>query len=401
MPKYSDQRITQSTVYSAKARDRRYEIRDSGLTGFMLRVSPSGRKCYYVQIERGQKRKLGDANILTLQQARTKAIEMLNGGEIKGQAEQRGKSEITLGKFLLDEYRPHVLDSQKSGEATIARILSTFDRLLDTKLSNLNELQIERWKRSRQRRVKAITAKRDLAAFSAALNAAVRWGFIESNPAAGVTVRVDEEPRVRYLTEAERKALYSALRARDEEKASQRLNANEFRADRGYHPLPRLGKFADYLTPLVLLVLNTGLRRSEALNLKWNDVDLGESPNVKIEAKRSKNSKVRYVPLNHEAVSVMTEWKSICPSHDLVFPSPKTGLAMGDIKSSWTRLMKRAGLSDFRFHDLRHDFASQLVMRRVGLYEVQALLGHSSLDVTQKYAHLSPEKLADAVSALN
>ena len=206
---------------------------------------------------------------------------------------------------------------------------------------------------------------------------------------------------MRYLSQEERKALYKALACRDQEKADGRRSANKWREERGYPLLPEFEGYTDYLTPLVVLVLNTGLRRSEALGLRWSEVDLGDSPRIRVEAAITKSSKTRYVPLNAEALATLSRWRKACPSQHFVFPNPNTDLPMSSITSSWKRLMRRAGIVDCRFHDLRHDFASQLVMRGVDLYSVKELLGHSTIDVTQKYAHLSPRKLADAVAQLN
>ena len=86
-------------------------------------------------------------------------------------------------------------------------------------------------------------------------------------------------------------------------------------------------------------------------------------------------------------------------SDGLVFPNAD-GDRFGSIKKSWAGLTDDAKLADFRFHDLRHDFASKLVMAGVDLYTVKELLGHASIEMTQRYAHLAPQKLADAVAKL-
>ncbi|MBT6893189.1 MAG: tyrosine-type recombinase/integrase [Gammaproteobacteria bacterium] len=88
-------------------------------------------------------------------------------------------------------------------------------------------------------------------------------------------------------------------------------------------------------------------------------------------------------------------------SAKLVFPSPVTELPLNNIKKSWSTLMKLSGLENFRFHDLRHHFASRLVMAEVDLNTVRELLGHSSLEMTLRYAHLAPEHKAAAVALLN
>ena len=84
-----------------------------------------------------------------------------------------------------------------------------------------------------------------------------------------------------------------------------------------------------------------------------------------------------------------------------MFPSPATGLQLREIKTAWRTLMKAAAIHDFRFHDIRHDFASRLVTGGVDLYRVKELLGHGSIEITQRYAHLASHTLAEAVEVLS
>ena len=96
---------------------------------------------------------------------------------------------------------------------------------------------------------------------------------------------------------------------------------------------------------------------------------------------------------------MLREWQDQTSKEGLVFH--RHGKRMHDIRSSWKSLMKKADIQNFRFHDLRHDFASQLVNKGKDLYDVCGLLGHSSIATTQRYAHLSQNKLRDAVAALD
>ena len=94
-------------------------------------------------------------------------------------------------------------------------------------------------------------------------------------------------------------------------------------------------------------------------------------------------------------------WRNQTDSTGLVFPSPVTGESLISIKRSWGAVVKDAKLEDFTFHDLRHTFASKLVMKGVDLNTVRELLGHASIDMTLRYAHLAPEHKAAAVAVLN
>jgi integrase len=104
--------------------------------------------------------------------------------------------------------------------------------------------------------------------------------------------------------------------------------------------------------------------------------------------------------LNEGALSVLRDWQEQRKESELVFPSADGG-RMDNISTSWEHLVKAAEIKNFRFHDLRHDFASKLVMSGVDLNTVRELLGHADIKMTLRYAHLAPEKLATAVSKLD
>jgi integrase len=161
-----------------------------------------------------------------------------------------------------------------------------------------------------------------------------------------------------------------------------------------------LAYYGDYLTPLVITVLNTGLRKGEALTLDWKNVQLEGIPTVEVVADQAKSYKSRKIPLNDTAIQILKRWKSQGTGIGPVFPNPANGLPMSDIKTAWRKLLKAAKINSFRFHDLRHDFASQLVMKGADLYRVKDLLGHSSIAVTERYAHLAPKALKDAVDLI-
>jgi integrase len=143
---------------------------------------------------------------------------------------------------------------------------------------------------------------------------------------------------------------------------------------------------------------DTGLRRGELFNLLWTDVDFKKKELI-IEGTTSKTGQTRHVQLNSQAFSLLEDWHEQAKS-DYVFSSPRTGRRFNNIKKSWEGLRKRAGLVDFRFHDLRHSFASKLVMAKVDLYTVKELMGHSTIQMTEKYAHLAPEHKASAVEKI-
>lgn len=306
----------------------------------------------------------------------------------------------TFRQFLDTRFANWAKVNRRTGEETVQRLRACFPALLSVPLDRISPWQIERW---RSRRLKAgrtpATINRDLGALKAALNRAVEWGVVATNPIAKVKpAQIDRRGVVRYLSPAEEQRLRHALSARDAQGRQARESANLWRRARGYAPWPPLGRYADHLTPLVLLALNTGLRRGELFGATWQDVDLSRAM-LTIPGRRAKSGETRHVPLNQEAVQVLRDWAAVRTT-EYVFPSPASGLPLTDIKSAWLPLVQAAGVSCFRFHDLRHTFASKLVMAGVDLNTVRELLGHADLGMTLRYAHLAPEHKAAAVALL-
>ena len=400
MPRRSNDKLTEHTVKSAKPRANRYEIRDISKPGLMLRVTPAGSKYWYIEYERGVKRRLKNAQVWTLTKAWAETKREI-GNYIPGKTlASRRKKTPTLKEHLEGEYRDYAETNLKAGKSQVKRLLSACRSLLKTRLDKLTEISVEKWKRERLKKVKPATVRRDLMALKSAINSALKWQIISSNPIANVQVKVAAEHRVRYLSQKERKRLLNALNDRDRKKRVARISANEWRRERRQDQLPVIKDYCDYLTPLILTVLNTGIRRSEALRLGWTGVRLTGNPALTVQAASAKSNKTRHIPLNSTLVNTLTTWKAQGTGEGPVFPHPVSGLPMSNVKTAWLQLMKDAKVEDFRFHDLRHDFASQLVMHGVDLYRVKELLGHGSIAMTERYAHLAPEALAEAVEVL-
>jgi integrase len=267
-------------------------------------------------------------------------------------------------------------------------------------MTALNRWLIEGWRRKElQRGVSPVTVNRTVQRLQGVLSKAVQWGVLGAHPFAGLKpLKTDRRGRVRYLSADEEQALRKALDERDQELREQRERFNRWRVIRHLKPLPlRDGDFVDYVRPVVLLALNTGLRRGELLALRWRDVDLGLRM-LTVVAASAKNGQTRRVPLNREATDLLNRWHSQQggkpEAH--VFAG-QGGARMARIDSAWRSLRKRASLGDCRLHDLRHHFASRLVQQGTDLNVVRELLGHSDITMVLRYAHLDPKNLAAAV----
>ena len=397
--------LSSTLVSNLAAGEKPYEIRDARLKGLLLRVQPSGVKTYYVEYARGRRIKLGRADALTPSQARDQAKSVLaDSYSGKDPIEARRKARAhSLGSFIDAHYALWDTEHLRTADSTLARLRSSFGELLDKKLDEITPWLVEKWRTAKLKAgAKATTVNRDLDDLKSSLGKAVLWGLIDENPISGVKrSRVDQNRPVRFLTQDEEEQLREALAARELEIRRARLSANRWRRDRGYPLLGdlRSAGFADHLKPMVLLSLNTGIRKGELFGLTWSDVDF-DLAQITITGTSAKSGRTRHIPLNAEALGILEQWKrQNCVSDGLVFPS-RDGTPFNNVRRSWTRVLKMAGIKRFRWHDLRHSFASRLVMAGVDLNTVRELLGHADYQMTLRYAHLAPEHKAQAVARL-
>lgn len=224
--------------------------------------------------------------------------------------------------------------------------------------------------------VRPATINRELALFSAAINHAnTEWDWQLPNPVKGRKLK-EPEGRVRWISRAEAEAL---IRAAEME--------------------PKAGHLSDFIR----LALNTGCRAGELLGLEWKRVDL-KAGLIHLEAEHTKTGKRRSVPLNQTARQAIINRARFraqhCPCSTWVF-CDETGVRIASVRRSFTTACRKVGISDFRIHDLRHTCAAWLVSAGVALAEVRDLLGHSTVKMTEKYAHLAPENIRAAVAVLD
>jgi integrase len=220
------------------------------------------------------------------------------------------------------------------------------------------------------------TINKEIGLLSAAINYARReWDWDIPNHAEGMRQQVPEG-RVRSLTEDEARRLIAE-------------------AEKSWKS-PHLANF-------IRLALNTGCRRDELLKLQWSRVDL-KADLIFLEAKDTKSGRRRSVPLNPDARGALLNLArfraSHCPASPWVF-AHEDGSRQASIRNAFEVARRNAGIEDFRIHDLRHTCASWLVSAGVQLPAVRDLLGHSTVKMTERYAHLSPENVRAAVAVLD
>ena len=250
-------------------------------------------------------------------------------------------------------------------------------------LSELSGWQIEKWRSDRLKKGRTpATVNRDLAALRGLLSRAVDWGHLAAHPLTRVkALAEDKTGRLRFLAREEEGRLLAALEARDATRRVERERSNTWRKERGYPRWTTLCTYTDHMSPIVRLALQTGLRFGELTGVRWQDVDLTRRI-VTVATAHEKSGKALHVPLNDEVVRVLKTWRTsdVTPT-GYVFPGAG-GERLIDVKTAWKSLLHVAGVTGFRFHDLRHTFASRLVIAGVDLNTVRELLGHADLKMT-------------------
>ncbi|MCD6040245.1 MAG: site specific recombinase [Gammaproteobacteria bacterium] len=392
--------INNTLLAKLKSQGKYYDVWDSKLGGFHLRVNPTGNVTYRCAYARNKIATIGKASLLTPTQARDRAKQILGDAAVGIYPHiSNNASKLTLHDYLDGDYSRWRLIHRKNAVEDLTRMrvnfFADFGNLL---LSEITPLLVEKWRLKKlSRDIKAATVNRDIAFLKAALAKAVEWGFIENNPIAKVKpIKTDKSAKVRYLDKEEATRLRNALDQREAILIEERKSANQWRRERGYSELPT--DSLDYMKSLILLSINTGLRRGEILNLMWENIILDKAV-LTVTGDTAKSGKTRHIPLNKEALCILRQWRERTISQELVF-SGKNGEKLKSVKKAWARILKLADIKNFRWHDLRHHFASKLAMKGVDLNTIRELLGHSDIQMTLRYAHLAPEHKAKAVEQL-
>ena len=399
-------------IQTIKPKDKPYWITDEGCANLRLHVAVSGKKNWYVQYRdaynKHQSYKLGSADALTVAQARKMAKDvtarLARGEEIR---KEKPSDKLTLGTYLNDHYFPYIRQELKGAKEYIRAITAAFDNCFKKPIEDITPVLIDKWRsKCRESGLKAASINRTTAYLKAAFNYGVKFGLIEKNPIARLFPLKERDSKyvVRYLSEDERSRLETALIERENRIRRERESANEWRRERGRTEKPRVeGAFADYLRPAVLLSLATGIRQGALFALRWGDIDFN-TRTLTLRPEDDKIGKTHRISLIDDAIYILSAWCAQSPhtgDDNLIFPSPKTGGLIQEVKTAWRKILEDAEIKNFRWHDMRHDFASQLVMKDVNLNKVRELLCHSDMKTTLRYAHLSPESKLNAAQVLN
>jgi len=210
------------------------------------------------------------------------------------------------------------------------------------------------------------TINRELSCLKRMFSLAIKWGEAKRNPVKEVDFLEEPPGRTRFLSEEEAQCLIEIS--------------------------------SGHLKPIVMTALNTGMRLGEILSLKWDQIHIDAVLEPYIEIAETKNNKKRFVPLNDDMVDLMESLKN--NNSRFVFLGVR-GEPLKSVTKPFANALKRAGIKDFKFHDLRHTFASHYVMNGGDLLALKEILGHSNLKMVERYAHLATAHKRRQINNLN
>lgn len=305
-------------------------------------------------------------------------VSEINKARLSGASSTIAMKPILFERFVDDEYLPHCRATHTAStfdnDEDLATVTKAFFGKMMVRMISPGDIQrfVDRAapfrSNSKKMTIRPATVNRRLMFVSGVLAEAVRRGYIDRNPAAGIAQLPEDNRKLRWLSEAEEDRLVAHL--------------------------------PGYLRPIVLTALHTGMRLGEVLQLKWVDVDFVQGL---VQVTLTKNHKTRYVPINDTLGEILGSIPQFvgpdgpCPN---VFVNPETGSGYRNIAHSFKQACRRAGIPEVTFHTLRHTFASRLAQAGVPLNDIRELLGHGDMTMTLRYAHLAKSNLRNAVAIL-
>lgn len=252
--------------------------------------------------------------------------------------------------YKLDEAKVKVIHSY-FGEKTLA--------------SKITPKRIEDFKSFMSEKYSNAYVNRYLACIKTIFNIGIKNELIKTTPMKAVKMMKEDNHKIRYLTADEETRLFKEL--------------------------------PEHLKPIVICALQTGLRKSNILKLRWELVDL-EFRFIEVLAQQNKGHKIIKIPISDKLLETL---ESLPRNSEYVFANPDTGKPYRDISEGFKNACDRANIENFRFHDLRHTVATRLVEKGIDLRVVQEIMAHSTIVTTQRYMHPTPKRKLEAISVLN
>jgi len=320
----------------------------------------------YYAAGRRKREKVGTSKELAKTVLAKRRVQLAEGKFLDVRKQEKIKLEDFATTFINLHSKPNK-KSWKSDEFNLKTILLFFKNKY---LHDITAQDVEEYKAARSndvfgdnKKIQPATVNRELATIKTMFAKAIAWGKLQNNPAKSVQFLREPEGRLRFLEKEEIVKLLAAC--------------------------------SEKIKPVVVVALNTGMRRGEILGLKWHDCDFQREV---ISIFDTKNGEARKIPMNAQVKTALIRVRKN-PNSPYVF-CDNDGKPYHDLRKSFFTALKKSDIINFHFHDLRHTFASQLVMSGVDLNTIRELMGHKDIRMTLRYSHLSPDHKKRAVDVL-
>lgn len=354
-------------------------LTDKAITGFCVEVRKSGVKTFIFRYQDSegvqQQYKIGDAKVIKTVDARkiaTKLTTRVASGENPQAERMKVKECPTFAEFVAERYIPFIKTDKRSFDTDISllknHLLPEFGSF---RLNAITRNQLETYKLEKAEFYAPGTVNRHLVLIRYILNLAIEWETtgIEKNPAEKMKMLPTNNEKNCILSDEDMRKIIAL--SKDSQNKS--------------------------LFAIIVMLGYTGGRKREVLDARWEHIDL---ENNTLLVPKAKSGKPRQIPLNDVTKKLLVSLPTFGTGEEFVFPNPKTGKPFTSVYYGWDAIRTKAGLGHVRMHDLRHNFASWLVMSGETLYTVQHILGHADPKTTQRYAHLSNGHLVSASNKL-
>lgn len=400
-------RITKASVDSLTSGTGTRLFYDRDLKGFGVRVSPGGHKCYIVEYRpgaggrgvRSKRMKIGDANVFTAEQARQTAKTILANARLGTDlADERERERLTptVTEFSEIFMRDHV--EMKLAGRTIATYADHFHRLIrpslgNMKLNRVTVAEVAKLHLKIGRENGHGMSNRTMQTLSSMFGYAIRLKLLpkHANPVADIE-RFDESSVERYLSSDEIAAIGASLLEGETVGLPWRLDPTK--PNRKHVAKANQRTLLDpFSAAAIRLLLLTGCRSGEVLNLQWKHVDLERGLLLLPTSKTGKKT----VILSGPALMVLADLPRVGP---YVIPGKDPTKPRNNFRKAWTSVVLHAGIEWARIHDLRHTHASFGIGAGVGLSVIGKLLGHLSTATTARYAHLADNPARQAAELI-
>ncbi len=393
-------KITKRSIDGLEPNRQRYIVWDDALPGFGVRVEAKGRKTFLCRYRAGGVRRqytIGRYGVLTAEEARAEARRILGAvalGSDPAAARQQDRTAVRLVdlvKAFVAEHGPKLKPRSRADyEGALAKhVVPTLGHMRAEVITvdDLNKVHLKLSDRPYR-------ANRIMAYVGSVYSWGAKHGYVPKgcNPAQDIK-RFRESGRERYLGSGELERLGEALRLAETEGLPWEITASSATAKH----VPKTGSqtivYPPHVTAAIRLLLFTGCRLREILNLRWGEVDLERGLLLLANSKTGRKA----VILNGAAIAVLTSLERV---GDFVIPGADLTRPRHDLKRPWDHVRAHSGLDDVRLHDLRHTHASIGASAGFGLPIVGRLLGHASSITTQRYAHLADDPVRRASEAI-